>query len=274
MKYKMLATDLDGTLANSEKKISERNKEALHRAAAAGVHVVLASGRPAIGQKAVLERLELSRIGGFMMACNGSHIVEYRGGREISLRSSALEPVLIPRICEFARDHHVDALTYNAVGILTENPEGEYLQKEKFNCGVPLIGCECLEEAVLQARISAHKLVLTASHETLLALFDELHAMLGTEATVFFSEPHFLEITPPGVDKGTSLAWLCGYLRIDPRELIAFGDSGNDIPMLRLAGMGVAVENALPETKAAADRITASNDDDGVADAVDQYVFG
>ena len=273
MRYKMLATDLDGTLVNSRKEISDRNKQAVLRAAAAGVRIVLASGRPAIGQRAVRERLELTRIGGFMMACNGSHIVEYRDGREISLRSTSLEPVLIPQICEFARDHDVDALSYNAVGILTENPEGEYLQKEAYNCGLPLIGVDCLEESIIQAKISAHKLVLTAPHEKLLALFDELHEMLGEEATIFFSEPHFLEVTPPGIDKGTSLAWLCGHLGIDPAELIAFGDSGNDIPMLELAGMGVAVENALPETAAASDCVVPSNDEDGVAQAIEQFVL-
>lgn len=273
MNYKLLATDLDGTLANSRKEISDRNKEAIHKAAAAGVQIVLASGRPAIGQKVVRERLELTRIGGFMLACNGSHIVEYRDGREISLRSCTVEPVLIPKICEFARDHGVDALTYNGVGILTENPDGHYLQLEAFNCGLPLIGVECLEETVLQAKIAAHKLVLTAAHETLAALFDELQELLGDELNIFFSEPHFLEVTPPGIDKGTSLTWLCGHLGIDPAEMIAFGDSGNDVPMLQLAGLGVAVENALPGTKAVADCIVASNDEDGVADAIEQYVL-
>ena len=273
MKYKMLATDLDGTLVDNRKKISDRNKEAIHRAADAGVKIVLASGRPSIGQKAVRERLELTRIGGFMLACNGSHIVEYRNGREISLRSTSLEPVLIPHICEFARDHEVDSLTYNAVGILTENPEGEYLQKEAFNCGLPLIGVDCLEETVLQAKISTHKLVLTAAHEKLAALADDLKEMLNGEANVFFSEPHFLEITPPGIDKGTSLEWLCGHLGIAAEEMIACGDSGNDIPMLRYAGLGIAVENALPETKAAADCIVPSNEEDGVAEAIEKFIF-
>ena len=119
MPYRMLAMDLDGTLTNSRKEISDKNKEYVHRAAGEGVHIVLASGRPEIGQQTVIERLELKRIGGFMMACNGSHIVEFRDGREKSLKSTTLDPDTITRASVFARDNGVDAFSYNSVGILT-----------------------------------------------------------------------------------------------------------------------------------------------------------
>ena len=273
MRFRMLAMDLDGTLTNSRKEVSDRNKENIQLAAEAGVHIVLASGRPEIGQKPIIERLELKRIGGFMLACNGSHIVEIRDGREKSLRSITLDPDTITRASSFARERGVDAFSYNNVGILTENPEGEWLQKEVYNCGRPLVYTECLEETLIKAKIQTHKMVLTASHEDLLAIKEDLKELLGDNAWIFFSEPHFLEVTPPGVDKATSLAWLCDYLGVRPEEVVACGDSGNDISMLQFAGAGVAVGNALPEVKAAADCTVASNDADGVAEAVEKYIL-
>ena len=115
--------------------------------------------------------------------------------------------------------------------------------------------------------------MLTASHEDLLLIEEEVRALLGDRAWIFFSEPHFLEITPPGLDKATSLAWLCSHLQITPEETAACGDSGNDISMLRFAGLGAAVGNALPEVKEAADCTVASNDEDGVAELVENYVL-
>ena len=273
MRCRMLAMDLDGTLTNSRKEVSDRNKEYVHRAAAAGVHIVLASGRPEIGQRNIIQRLELKRTGGFMMACNGSHIVEFREGREKSLRSVTLDPDTITRASVFARENGVDAFSYNSTGILTENPEGEWLQKEVYNCGRPLIYTDCLEETLIKAKIETHKLVITASHEDLLKIKEDLETVLSGDAWVFFSEPHFLEVTPPGVDKATSLSWLCSYLGVSPESVIACGDSGNDISMLRFAGMGVAVGNALPEVKAAADCTVASNDEDGVAEAIEKLIL-
>ena len=87
----------------------------------------------------------------------------------------------------FARENGVDAFSYNSVGILTENPEGEWLQKEVYNCGRPLIYTECLEETLIKAKIETHKLVITASHDDLLRIKDELEETLNGDAWVFFS---------------------------------------------------------------------------------------
>ena len=273
MQYRMLAMDLDGTLTNSRKEVSDKNKEYVQKAAEAGVHIVIASGRPEIAQRKIVERLELRRTGGYMLACNGSHIKEFRKDGEKSLRSITLHPDTIARAAAFARESGVDAFSYNNTGILTENPEGEWLQKEVYNCALPLVYTDCLEETLNKAKIQTHKMVFTASHEDLLLIKEDLEKLLGDDAWVFFSEPHFLEITPPGIDKATSLKWLCAYLDIRPEEVVACGDSGNDISMLKFAGRGVAVGNALPEVKEAADCTVASNDEDGVAEAVGKYIL-
>ena len=100
----MLAMDLDGTLTNSRKEVSDRNRDAVRKAAGAGVKIVLASGRPVMGQRNVVERLGLAQAGIYMLACNGSHIVEVRDGREQSLRSIGLDPDVITCLGRFARE--------------------------------------------------------------------------------------------------------------------------------------------------------------------------
>ena len=175
--------DLDGTLTNSRKEVSDKNKEYVQKAAEAGVHIVIASGRPEIAQRKIVERLELRRTGGYMLACNGSHIKEFRKDGEKSLRSITLHPDTIARAAAFARESGVDAFSYNNTGILTENPEGEWLQKEVYNCALPLVYTDCLEETLNKAKIQTHKMVFTASHEDLLLIKEDL-PVFGIPTTI------------------------------------------------------------------------------------------
>lgn len=96
---------------------------------------------------------------------------------------------------------------------------------------------------------------------------------LGKELNVFRSDPFFLEILPAGIDKAYGLQKLIDVLGIKREEVIACGDGYNDITMVKFAGLGVAMGNAVEQTKAAADYITLSNDDDGVAAVVEKFIL-
>ena len=100
-----------------------------------------------------------------------------------------------------------------------------------------------------------------------------MRAQFKGEFDCFRSEPYFLEVVPMGVEKAASLEILLKKLGIDREELMACGDGFNDLPMLRYAGLGVAMANAQSAVKQAADRVTLSNDEDGVAAAVKQYIL-
>lgn len=101
----------------------------------------------------------------------------------------------------------------------------------------------------------------------------DIKNILGDKMDAYRSAPFFLELVPKGIDKARSLLRLLAMLNLTPHDMIAFGDGYNDLSMLRLAGMGVAMENAAPEVRAEADYVTASNEDDGVAKAIEALCY-
>jgi hydroxymethylpyrimidine pyrophosphatase-like HAD family hydrolase len=105
------------------------------------------------------------------------------------------------------------------------------------------------------------------------ALRRELQECFGDRLSVFKSAPEFIEMISPSVSKGEAVAWLVGQLGVDLRQVLAIGDGENDVEMLQLAGIGVAVANAMPATKAAADVCVAANDESGVAEALRRFVL-
>lgn len=94
------------------------------------------------------------------------------------------------------------------------------------------------------------------------------------ELSISSSVYNNLEVNAKGADKGAALLWLADYLGIDREETMSFGDGENDIPMIKAAGIGVAMGNALDTVKAAADTVTLTNDEDGVAAAIRKFIFG
>ncbi len=100
---------------------------------------------------------------------------------------------------------------------------------------------------------------------------EELVERLGDKMDIFRSAPFFLELVPKGIDKAQSLSSLLAKINLTPADMIAFGDGYNDLSMLKLAGMGVAMENAAPEVRADADYVTLSNEEDGVAAALEHF---
>ena len=270
---KILAMDLDGTLTNDAKEITDRNKQAIEAAVEKGIAVVLASGRPRIGQESVLSRLEMARLGGYSLCCNGAQIVSFESGKAQTLHSVSLDPETISRICNLGREHGVYALTYDEVGIVCENDTDESVQKEAYNCGLPIRVIENLEETIFQEHLPASKMVLAGAPARLQEICDVVKASVGEKGNVFFSEPWFLEVAPPGIEKAEALRWLCNKLGASMSEVIAFGDGMNDVSMLQAAGLGVAMGNAEPAVKACADMIAASNNEDGVAEFLYAHVL-
>ena len=128
MQYKVLALDLDGTLTNSEKIITPRTKAALMEAAARGVCIVLASGRPTVGIEPLARELELQKYGGCILSYNGGKIIDCKTGHV--LVQHAFPPDLIEPVCTFSRYWNVVPLTYDTHGIITENASSPYVQEE------------------------------------------------------------------------------------------------------------------------------------------------
>ncbi|MBQ6814991.1 MAG: HAD family phosphatase [Lachnospiraceae bacterium] len=268
MKYTILALDLDGTLTNSKKEVTTETLNAVKRAAHAGVDVVLASGRPVLGIKNIAKELGLYESGGYILAYNGAEIINCKTGEFVSKKELPMKYYGI--ICETARKYNVNALTYDDVGILAESDDAKYVIKEAVNNSISIKKVDKLEDVV---NYPVPKFMIVGEPEQLSLVKDELDKILGESISVFFSEPYFLELTPKNIQKDTSLDLLVKHLGKITDELMCVGDGLNDIPMFKVSGLAVAMENAYPETKKYANDITLSNDNDGVAYAIKKHIF-
>lgn len=273
MAIKLIALDIDGTLINSAMEITQGTVCALTAAAERGIHIVLSTGRPAMECDHILEKLSCI---GYINSCTGAQVVNaktwdviagryipideakrlYEKIRELPLMVCAFDPKtgqahdsapVLARCISHSPPHEAEHLLRYHVG---EDDFEAYLDNldriVKFY--MPCFTIETIEEVKRR--------------------------MIGEPYTVFQCGPKDVEICPVGADKGSGLQMLAEALGINPSEVMAIGDSENDISMLRYAGLPVAMGNGSEEVKALAKYITDDNDHDGVAKAVNMVLEG
>lgn len=267
-KIKLLALDLDGTLTNSKKEVSEKNKDYIRKAQDKGIRIILASGRPVIGIKGIADTLDLWRQGGYILAYNGGQIIDCRTGKDMVKQTIPLK--YVHEICDVINKYDVFPLTYDETAVICENDTDKYVQKEAYNNGIKVRKVKSLEHEVSEPVV---KFMVVGEPEELKKAYGYLENIFGGILNVFFSEPYFLEITPMGIEKASALEKLTRLLYMDKNNLMACGDGLNDIPMLQFAGLSVAMGNAYDETKKYADFISKSNEEDGVAFAIEKYIL-
>ena len=264
--YRAIALDLDGTLTNHEKVVTPKTREALLQAASQGAVIILASGRPTYGIEPVAECLELNKQGGYILSYNGGNIVNAKTGEK--LFSQFLPDEVIPELYAYAEENGHALLGYAGNEIITEMPDDQYVKEESRINKMNIRKVDNLFES-----LEPHptKLLMTGDPTLMLKAEEKLVEKLGDRMDIFRSAPFFLELVPKGIDKAKSLTRLLTKINLTPADLIAFGDGYNDLSMLKLAGIGVAMENAAPEVRAEADYVTLSNEEDGVAAALTHF---
>ena len=266
MDYKIIVLDLDGTLTNRDKVITPRTKEALMKAQEAGKIVVLASGRPTAGVEPLAKELDLARFGSYILSYNGGMITNCKTGEVIF--SSLLPVESNKKIMDLAKEYGVDFLTCEGEEIITNNDQCVCAHKESKINHLPLRQVDNMEEHV---NFPVAKFLLLDDGDYLATIEPKVKASMGKNFAVYRSEPYFLELVPPGIDKARSLAVLLEKLNMKKEEMVAIGDGYNDLSMIKFAGLGVAMGNAQEPVKKAADYITLSNDEDGVAVVVERF---
>lgn len=261
--FRAIALDLDGTLTNHDKVVTPRTRQALLKAQEQGAIIILASGRPTYGIVPVAECLELEKRGGYILSYNGGNIVNAKTGEK--LFSQFLPDAVIPILYKYAREHRYALLGYAGNEIITEMPDDPYVKEESRINKMNIRKVDNLLDA-----LEPHptKLLMTGDPTDMLKAEEELVEILGEKMDIFRSAPFFLELVPKGIDKAQSLLRLLAKINLTPADLMAFGDGYNDLSMLKLAGVGVAMANAAPEVRADADYVTLSNEEDGVAEAL------
>ena len=268
MKYKLLVLDLDGTLTNQKKEITPHTRDTLLRAQAEGLKIVLASGRPTYGIAPLANELELEKYEGFILSYNGGQIIDWKT-REM-MYENVLDPQVYPYLHECARKNGFVILSYKEEYIVSEDAGDPYVQHEAFLNKMPSITVPNFLDVI---NFPVPKCLIVGNPEPLSALEKKMKKALEGKMNVFRSEPFFLELVPNGIDKARSLAVLLDELGMAREEMIAIGDGFNDLSMIQFAGLGVAMANAQEVVRQAADYITLSNEEDGVAAVVDKFFF-
>lgn len=269
MKYKLLVLDVDGTLLNDEREISKRTLAALLKVQQMGVRVVLASGRPTYGLMPLAKTLELGNYGGFVLSYNGCQIIKAQNGEILFERR--INPEMLPYLEKKARKNGFAIFTYHDDTLITDSPDNEYIKNEallnnlkiiredEFSTAIDFAPCKCM--------------LVSDKEKALIGLEQHWEKRLAGTLDAFRSEPYFLEVVPCGVNKANTLGALLEHLGVTREEVIAVGDGVCDVTMLQLAGMGVAMGHSQDSVKVCADYVTASNEEDGVALAVEKLIL-
>lgn len=262
---KLVFVDLDGTFVDSQKRVCERNLRVLERAAEVGVQFVPCTGRNANG---ILPELAAAACVRYAVCGNGASVVNLRTNEVLHS-----EPLLTEQVLDLHErltglrvtfDVFMDGKVYLARdrwGVLHDAAAGDEAL-ENFITGLRTPYDCSLEELVSRGEVTK----LTMLHPGNIdapAVREAIGKVDGLEWT--WSLPMNTEVMRSGVNKGSALRWLCGYLGVDTTDTIAFGDGDNDIAMIQAAGDGVAMGNAIPEVLAVADHVTATCDEAGVA---------
>ncbi len=264
--YKMLVLDLDDTLLNDQHEISEQNRTALIKAQELGIKVVLASGRPTQAMLRYAYELELDRFDSFIISFNGGNIIDMKQQKTIFEQS--LTPEEIHSLHDFSLANNLHIITYSHEGVISET-QSEYIDVELNLTGMPHCKVDCFKTKV---DFNAVKCILLEEPGYLKTMENKLKNERN-DLSVSISKPFFLEVMPKGIDKAASIDHLAKQLGIDPGEIIAVGNAGNDLTMIQYAGLGVWVDNVTPELRPLADAIVASNNEHGVAEVVERFIL-
>ena len=259
----LVVTDMDDTLLNSSHQVSEITARAIADVLKTGARVVLASGRIAHSVLAYARELGLSAPA---IAGNGSQIIDTVSGE--MLHECSIPVDLTREVCghaeslgEYVQTYHGDSFFYAEE---CERAE-EYRQVSGLN------GVAVHRLLSLFVDWPTPKILISAPPERISALQPILAKRYAGRLNALISRPDYIELTRPEANKATALKKLCGWLGIKRENVLAFGDSQNDVGMLRWAGTGIAMANGRPEVLAQADRVTLDNDADGVAVTLEEF---
>ena len=272
-RIKMIGLDLDGTLLTDKKELTDRTKAALRRAIELGITVLVASGRPWMGVPEELRNFPGMR---YALTSNGARIIDTKDDGVIE--EHLLSPELaLKALAVCGKYDTLQEVYFDGQGYA---PEDQMAYVEKYHRNPSM--CEYMRKTRLPVK-DIRKLVeqenrgldkvqaLFADMDERETAWKELEQEKGLE--LVGSLQYNIEINAAGVNKGTGLVNLGRMLGIRRKEIMAFGDGDNDIAMLREAGFGVAMANADEQVKAAADYITLSNEEEGVAEAIERLVL-
>lgn len=267
--YKLIAIDMDGTLLNDHHEVTDQVRAALDAAKDQGVKIVLCTGRPLAGVRRYLKELGLDQEEDYVIAYNGALVQNTHTNEIVFKQSLNYEDFQLLHNLSLELDtpmHFFDAeFLYTTNKLISP-----YTVHEAFITKIPFQHCTLKEVPV---DIAMPKVMYIDEPERLDRTIESIPAEVKEKYTLVKSAPFYLEILHREVSKGNAVKRLAEKLGITREEVMTIGDNGNDLSMIQYAGCGVAMGNAIPMVKEAADFQTRSNNEDGVAHAIQQLVL-
>lgn len=267
---KLIVSDFDGTLANSQNEVGKENIQAINRYVSDGGIFAVCTGRIL---PSILPRVRGIGLKGLVIACQGSVVADIESGKII--RNIKLDSVQTAHVCAELEAIGANVQAFTDEGFYTDIPaEAESLKLYESITGINAKHVDMpVSSYILQHNISCHKVATLIAYEEQAELFKKLTAIFKDEFEVTCSAKVLIEITPVGENKGTALEFLADHYGVPKALTCAVGDNLNDLSMIKAAGYGVAVGNASPALKEQAKYITVTNDNNAVAQVINDYGY-
>ena len=270
-RIKAIVMDVDGTLTNGKKQITEKTKEVLLKSQSKGIKLILASGRPTTGLIGFAKELEMDKNNGLLVSFNGSKVVDCETFEELFNEPMSIEEgkAVLEHMKKFEVRPMVDKGEYMLVNNVFDNKiyarngqEINIIEYESRGGNYKLCEIDDLAEYI---DYPLNKILTAGQPDYLKEHYREMMEPFKDKLSCMFTADFYFEFTAKGIDKAKALETVLKPMGINEDEIISFGDGQNDLSIIKYAGIGVAMENAVDELKEQADEITLSNEDDGIA---------
>ena len=268
-RFDLLVLDVDGTLHNSHREISDATKNALIEAQKRGKTIAIASGRSIAGIRQTASAISLEEYSGYVIAYNGTTVINCKTGE--CIYNQTLPADLIAPVYEEAAKLQVAIMAYrdSAKEIIVAGGVTDYVAAD---AAASCVTIRETEQFVKELSFPINKIFVSGEPDKMKEVERILQRKFGSVLNVFRSDPYYVELLPKYTDKGVAVDKLVKYMDITKERVMCVGDSNNDLPMLRYAGMGVAMGNASDRIKEQADYVTDSNDDDGIVKVIEKFM--
>jgi Cof subfamily protein (haloacid dehalogenase superfamily) len=260
----LVLADVDGTLVTNDKILTDRAQDAVRRLRESGIRFAITSGRPPLGMKMVNDAIHLD-----------TPIAGFNGGVFVNpdwsvITSHTLSKEAAAKAIEIIGKHKLIAWLYTPEDWYIPDPTGPHVAREawtvKFDAKVLKDFTPLLDRAVKIVGVSDDLSAVAACEA-------ECQATLRTSASAARSQPYYLDVTHPEATKGFVATYLAQHFNIPPEQIATLGDMPNDVLMFEKSGLSIAMGNASPEVQARANFVTASNQEEGFALAIDRFIL-
>ncbi|MGT2754890.1 Cof-type HAD-IIB family hydrolase [Streptococcus ovis] len=267
---KLLALDMDGTLLNDQKQLTQAQIDAIHAAIEAGIKLVLCTGRILQGTKPYFEQLGLNAENEYVIVNNGCSTHQTKDWKLIDWEELSVEDITY--LAPFAQNSQMQFTLFDEEHyfVLDEEANEQVLEDTKLVFIEPTI--LSYEEAI-SGKNTLFQAMFVGNIEATDRFQEQNHEQLSQRFNAVRSQPIIYEVLPKHASKASALKKLAERLNILPNEIMAIGDANNDIEMLKFAGLSIAMGNAADHIKALTTDVTEDNNHDGVAKAIEKWIL-